>query len=278
MSLAQPPNAIKKRKLSDYAKFENEEVENAEPNKKLHVTTDVIQSKSLLKNVPQAMAVTVQKPENEENWDDEIAFAQETGQVNQGTAVVKPFETCLIGTSMVKHIRPVDLFGKRKCFFKSISGGLIKHIDSFLRTREGYFESCNMFVVTCGSNDCDSKNEISETLTAYLDLCLYLSEKYPNARLILNTLVPRQNTRFTTQEEFEERRVLFNQFLNSSVNSLIWNARIVSHPNFENRESLSTLLSDGVHLSVDQGVLIYVQEIKTVLNDLKFDLEAVSSS
>jgi hypothetical protein len=237
------------------------------------LAAELTQNQSPHKNASHHISTTTipQKIEQEEDWDADIEAAHKAGLVVQTTPVLKPFETCLIGTSMIKHIRPVDLFKKKKCFYKSISGGSIKHVDAFLRTKEGYFDNCETFVITCGSNDCDSTKKINETVAAYFELCWYLHQKYPNAHLVLNTLVPRQTTRYTTPEEFEKRRVLFNQFLVSSINSLIWNAKIVLHPKFEDPELLATMLSDGVHLSVDHGVAVYVAEISSVLNELKAD-------
>jgi hypothetical protein len=235
-----PENVTKKRKL------ESEETENTEPAKKPHLTVELAQKQSSpLQNTSKTSAA-----------------------VPPFHSALMPFETCLIGTSMIRNIRSADLFPTKKCFFKSINGGLIEHVDSYLRAREGFFDHCHTFVLTCGSNDCDSKNEINETVAAYYALCWYLHLKYPTARLVLNTLVPRQHTRFTTPAEFEKRRKQFNQFLVANISGVIWNARVVFHPEFEDRESLDTLLSDGVHLSIDRGVLVYVEEINGVLRSI----------
>jgi hypothetical protein len=179
-----------------------------------------------------------------------------------------PFKACLIGTSMVRNIRYKDLFGSDlKTFFKSISGGLIKHVDTFLRSRANLLNQCNIFVITCGSNDCDSTSDMASTLSDYLNMCRYLNETFPAARLVLNTLIPRQRCKYATQDEFEQRRVVFNNFLVSTVTGNFVTAQVVPHPGFENRDSLGKLLNDGIHLSVDHGLPIYVEEIRAVLKD-----------
>lgn len=196
-------------------------------------------------------------------WDnfDTIKSPQQT--VNK----IKPFEVALVGTSMVKHIDSNKLFENKKCFFKSISGGLIKDVFEFLKKRDGFFIDCKIIVLTAGSNDCDSLNDISKVISDYLDLAQYLNKTYPNAKLVFNKLIPRLKTRYTKLEEFELKRACFNNFLESTLFALV-PCKIVNHEGFEIADCIESLLVDGVHMSPLKGVSIYVNEIKSVLQAL----------
>jgi hypothetical protein len=186
--------------------------------------------------------------------------------------ITKPFEICLVGTSMIKHIKPSDILAEKKCFFKSISGGLIKDVFEHIKVRKDFFtqNDLKMFITTCGSNDCDSQNEFNETLNNFLEFASHLQENYPNAILVFNTLVPRQKTKFTEINLFEEKRVCFNNFLKSIIKNIIKKCIIVDHERFESKSDLDTLLSDGVHLSPINGVPVYVQDIKKAISSFKF--------
>lgn len=185
-------------------------------------------------------------------------------------SIIKPFEACLIGTSMIKHIDTNKLFANRKCFFKSISGGQIKDVLEFIKKREGFFDNCKFIVLTCGSNDCDSYKEIKININDMLELAEYVSKMYPKAKLVINQLIPRLKTKFIHLEDFEKKRVLFNNFLNDTVSLMIPNCVIVKHPAFEVKSELESFLLDGVHMSPLRGVPIYIEEIKNNLKGLDF--------
>lgn len=101
------------------------------------------------------------------------------------------------GTSMVKHIKPSDLFNEKKCYFKSISGGSIINIINLIKTDENKMKDIKLFVITCGSNDLDSTfKTVQRTIEIYLDLGRTLKSLFPNAKFFFNTLIPRSTTRY----------------------------------------------------------------------------------
>lgn len=179
--------------------------------------------------------------------------------------IVKTFEVALIGTSMIKHLDPGKIFEKKKCFYKSISGGRISDILEFIKKREGFFNDCQFICLTCGSNDCDSYNDIQTTIQRCIDLASYLHSKYPKSTLIFNQLIPRLKTKYIDLEMFEKRRVCFNNFLNSSL-KLIVPCITINHEEFEDKSKLESLLMDGVHINPVSGVPIYTENIKKCLN------------
>ncbi|CAF0936137.1 unnamed protein product [Brachionus calyciflorus] len=188
--------------------------------------------------------------------------------VERQVQITKPFEAALIGTSMVKHIDPSKIFEDKKCFFKSISGGRISDIIEFVKKREGFFSQCKYICITCGSNDCDSYNEIKQTIDRYLELAQYLHKTYPESLLIFNQLIPRTKTKYVDLDLFEKRRVCFNDFLNTTLRILI-PCEIVEHKSFEDKSQLETLLIDGVHMTPIKGVPIYIDDIKNYLRSNK---------
>jgi hypothetical protein len=185
------------------------------------------------------------------------------------------FDSCLIGSSMIKHIDKCNLLEQtqfKKTYFKSISGGLIKNVLQNLKEMESELFNCKLFVITVGSNDCDSLNQIDKVIADYFDLIEYLRETYSSETVfVLNKLIPRLKTRYTKLDEFNKRRLCFNNFIQDSlsvINSSSSPFCIVEHERFEDENSLNDLLSDGVHLSVQKGVGFYVEDIKNVLNKL----------
>lgn len=178
--------------------------------------------------------------------------------------IVKPFEAALIGTSMIKHLDPNKIFENKKCFFKSISGGRISDIIEFVKKREGFFDNCQFICLTCGSNDCDSYNDIQTTIQRCIDLATYLHSKYPQSNLIFNELIPRLKTKYIDLDLFEKRRICFNNFLNSSLKMIV-SCKIVKHEEFEDKSKLEFLLTDGVHINPIDGVSKYIQDIKKIL-------------
>lgn len=176
------------------------------------------------------------------------------------------YTACLIGTSMVKHINVKTLFSNEtKCFFKSISGGLIKGITSCLTARELLLAHCKLFIITAGSNDIDSGHDVQVAINDFTNLAKYLHSKYPDAKVIINKLIPRTRTKFTKLADFEIRRVEFNQFLEEGLQFLPDHV-IVTHNIFEDKLRLDSLLSDGVHLSPLYGVGPYVAQIQKYIS------------
>ncbi len=167
---------------------------------------------------------------------------------------------------MIRNIHPNEIFPNKKCFYKSISGGRINDVANYLKLNESWLMNCKLFLVTCGSNDCDSFKSLSEVIQDYLNLAQYLSAKYPKSRLLFNKLVPRTKTRYTNLNDFEKRRLCFNEFLESAL-PLLLPCTIISHEEFEQTSSyLEQLLCDGVHLSLSKGVPLYTQKLKQKVN------------
>lgn len=112
--------------------------------------------------------------------------------------LVENYETCIIGTSMIKHVSPAKVFSaETNCFFNSISGGCIKNIIDLLEQNQLALKNCRIFIVTCGSNDLDSSyRDSQQVISLYLELARLLKKLFPNARLVFNKLVPRTSTRY----------------------------------------------------------------------------------
>jgi hypothetical protein len=168
------------------------------------------------------------------------------------------FEVCLVGTSMVKHLRPGAIFGK-KTFFRAISGSRIRQIHDFLSKGKdlGYFKHCAIFCLTCGSNNIDSESYcVRDDMRSMVS---FLSESFSEAKIVLNQLIPRLKARSSS---FDENRKVFNTFLHSLNGA----SGIVPHDAFEEKEELNKLLHDGVHLSAD-GVRAYSDDIRVAINE-----------
>ncbi len=192
------------------------------------------------------------------------------------------FDSCVIGSSMIKNINKLDLFENSKfknTYFKSISGGLIKHVHEDLKNMSHELKNCKLFIITVGSNDCDSLNQIDKVIGDYLDLVEYLRDTYSSETcIILNKLIPRLKTRYTKLDDFDKRRLCFNNFIQNSLCTMFSSSLfVVEHERFEIRENeidatnnniLNEFLSDGVHLSIQKGVKLYVEDIKNVLNKI----------
>lgn len=188
---------------------------------------------------------------NNENWDSSP----------MAPAALEQYEVCLIGTSMIKHINVKDLFSEKRCFFKSINGGFIKSITQCLEARELLLKKCKLFIITAGSNDIDSTSDVYTAINDFISLMKYLKKCYPDAKFIINELIPRVKTKNVEISIFEERRIVFNEFLTNDLDFLDEYA-IVKHEAFNNTDKLGELLSDGVHMSTVHGVPIYVSDIR----------------
>ena len=177
------------------------------------------------------------------------------------------YEACVIGTSMVKHIDVKVLFTNKSCFFKSISGGRINDITNILKQREELLKKCKYFIITCGSNDVDSLNSISQVKADFFKLAFYLSKKYPDAKFFFNKLIPRLKTKYLDLAEFEKRRVDFNDCIQKRL-GVLGNSMILTHESFEEKDKLGCLLSDGVHISPLNGLSLYVDTIQQALSKI----------
>lgn len=193
--------------------------------------------------------------------DDSIATKQ---PLNKKANLAGAYEACLIGSSMIKHINSKEIFPNQKCYFNSISGGKIKDILASLKSNEQLLKNASCFVVTCGSNDCDSLNDMKTVINDYLDLAQYLHSTHKGSKFIFNKLIPRSKCRYVSLIEFEKRRVCFNEFLEITL-PLIVPCKIVDHKSFENKTHLNDLLTDGVHISPVRGLPLYVEQIKKAL-------------
>ena len=169
---------------------------------------------------------------------------------------------------MIKGVNCNAVFPNRKCIFKSISGGLTRHCHEYVKSRELLLANCKYFIVVCGSNDCDMFYDINKVIMDYLEFAQYLSKMFPRARLIFNKLVPRLRTKNRTIEEFELRRVCFNNFLEQSLPNII-PCTIVTHDIFERKEKLKDFLSDGVHFSPLRAIPIYENNLRQVVDALE---------
>ena len=219
--------------------------------------TNIEKYKSLCESIYDRSPPKKSKIIESDDWDDVI---------EQPTQISKPLDAdkyvaCVIGTSMVKHFNVKELFPDQNCFFKSISGGLVKAIMNVLEARESLLKHCKVFIITAGSNDMDSRNEAETGIADFLKLAQYLKAQYKDAKFIINKLVPRTKTKYSVITEFEKRRLQFNDFLENDL-MFLGNLTVVDHREFENKDRLSSLLSDGVHLAPSSGVPLYVNEIK----------------
>ena len=195
----------------------------------------------------------------EEDWDLEIPLAKP--KIN-----VVDYDSCLIGSSMIKDIDSKLVFpNSKRCFFKSISGGKIKDVYNFLKNRENLLKNSKYFIVTCGSNDCDSLSDIKDVLNDYLEMALYLKNTFNTSCLIFNKLIPRTKCRYVSLLDFEKRRNCFNTFLEIIVPLTVSDCIIVDHLAFEMKTDLNDLLLDGVHISPLKGLPIYIEQIKNKL-------------
>ena len=178
------------------------------------------------------------------------------------------YDVCLIGTSMIKNINANEIFSNKKCYFKSISGGKIKDILLNLKSNENLLKNSKCFLITCGSNDVDSLNDMKTTINDFLELAQYLHSTYESSQFIFNKLIPRTKCRYVSLIDFDKRRICFNDFLQFTL-PLIVPCKIVEHESFENKTLLNDLLADGVHISPSRGLPLYVDEIKKVLFNLQ---------
>ncbi len=183
---------------------------------------------------------------------------------NQQTNYDSEFKACLIGSSMIKHLYSNELFFNKKCFFKSISGGSINDVHQCLDINKNILNNCEIFVITIGSNDIDRNKPIKSAIQDFTNFYLFLNKTFPNAKFIINKLVPRTKTKYTNLITFENRRIYYNLFIQHLLlfkNNFI----VITHTKFEQKQNLQELLSDGVHLSLINGVPIYLSEIKKII-------------
>lgn len=170
---------------------------------------------------------------------------------------------------MVKYIDPKNVFdSETKCFHKSISGGSIKHIKEALEYHEANLKNVKLFIVTCGSNDCDSTyKDAQAVISLYLNLARTMKKLFPDAKLIFNKLVPRMDTKFSELAVFEQKRCILNRFLESSLPNMVSNCTIIGHDEFEVTGALASLLNDGVHFTF-HGVGVYAAQLKRTVDSL----------
>lgn len=176
------------------------------------------------------------------------------------------YEALLVGSSIVMDIDASLVFPTKKCFFKSICGGETIHIMEYLKENEFLIKNCKYFVLACASNDCGSLNDMNHVINMYTELAQYLKNLSPDSILICNKLIPRTYSVPSTVEEFEERRHVFNNYLEFAL-PLILPCKIIDHPAFEVKSNLSTLLYDGVHISLE-GLPVYIHEMRQVIDSL----------
>lgn len=167
------------------------------------------------------------------------------------------YEFVFIGTSMIKHIK----LSIKNSYLKALSGARIEILFNFIKTK--FFSNCKYFMLTCGSNDCDSTIAIESTTHIYLQLLKYLREKFTDAVIFINELVPRTRTR---TEHYENNRKILNEFLEIFCKNN-FKYEFIKHDSFENRQNLNTYLYDGVHLHPINGVPEYIKEINKVLSN-----------
>jgi hypothetical protein len=177
-------------------------------------------------------------------------------------------EVCMIGSSMIHPINIKNLFPDRVCMFKCILGGYTRDCYEFIKRKKDKLKNCKCFILVCASNDCDSLTNMSYLITEYLNFALYLHDNFPNAKLLFSKLVPRLISANVTIQEFEQRRVLFNDFLHGTLPNIL-PCTIITHSKFENKERLMELLYDGVHFS-DKAVPIYEKKLKKVIASISF--------
>ena len=94
----------------------------------------------------------------------------------------------------------------------------------------------------------------------FLELVQYLNGQYPEARFVINKLIPRTRTKYAELKIFEERRIAFNKYLEENL-TFLKNYVLVDHVAFEEGDKY-VMLSDGVHISPLVGVPMYVDTIK----------------
>ena len=212
----------------------------------------------------------------EDTWDEQLSQTLLDEAPSTSSSRIK-FDAALVGSSMIRGIDPYDVLPDKNVLFSSISGGRITDLLNYLITQEPYLKSCRLFIITIGSNDCDSHATMVKIYKDLNELVYYLDDKFPKARVLMNLLVPRPVCRYTKPDEFESRRKSFNEYVRVSLPNQLKNVVLsyIPHPSFEvdpqeseGQKILADLLHDGVHISTDYGVAKYVAEINDALKDL----------
>jgi hypothetical protein len=184
------------------------------------------------------------------------------------------YDILYIGTSMIKHIRPLDLSSSiARVFVKSLSGALIKQLHNYIKKKKINTKLCKYFLLECGSNDCDTfiENKFEQIKDDFNALVSCIRANNPNLKLFVNSLVPRTTTRHSLLN-FEANRSKLNSYYESLAEN---DDRFfyIKHDLFDDSNTIDKLLYDGVHMHPIYGVPTYLNEIKKYFSEFHPDID-----
>lgn len=163
----------------------------------------------------------------------------------------------VIGTSIVKDLVGSKMYSRK---FKSVRittlpEKTIRGAKSLIRS--GKVQATNI-LLQVGSNDLDFENEAESVVREMRELVEECEQAVPGCKILVGEILPRFYSNNTERQKFERKRTQYNSMITS-----IKNITIVEHRNLT-----QVHFDDGVHLSPESGVPIFVRNIKEILDPI----------
>ena len=170
--------------------------------------------------------------------------------------IVEGDEIWIIGTSIIKDLRPNKMYKNKRIRIKTLHDKTIEGASKFIES--GKVKAKNI-LFQVGSNDLEEKSP-DDVVKEVENLVKMTKQMLPHVNIIFSEIIPRYYNDINQLTQYEQKRVLYNILLKEYCNEI--DAKLVNFGRMT-----ANLFYDGIHFN-EHGISVYVRQLKQVLNPL----------
>lgn len=168
------------------------------------------------------------------------------------------YDCFIIGTSIVKDLEARKMYAKKRIRIKTLNEKTIRGAKAFIRSGK---VSASNIILQVASNDLDFDDDVDSVIAEMKDLVKQCRYSVPGCKIIVGDVLPRFYRNRSEKQNFEAKRYQFNDGLKTLADELDFD--IIHHDNLTQVDFV-----DGIHLTREGGVPIFVKNIKDKLNPI----------
>ncbi|CAG2185067.1 unnamed protein product [Mytilus edulis] len=163
----------------------------------------------------------------------------------------------IVGSSVVKDLRKNRIYRYKKTNITTLHDKTIRGASEFLLTGK---LKANNIAFQVGSNDLEESTpeDVAKNMER---LILDTQRLVPGSNIIINAILPRFYRNAHSSKTYESKRSKCNSMLSDLCNE--YSLKFVKHENF-----VQFHFTDGIHLNQNDGIPLYVRNLKHVVNPL----------
>ncbi|CAG2234409.1 unnamed protein product [Mytilus edulis] len=187
----------------------------------------------------------------------QVTETRDQDQSKNNPEETHPINLWIVGSSVVKDLRKNRIYRYKKTNITTLHDKTIRGASEFLLTGK---LKANNIAFQVGSNDLEDSTpeDVAKNMER---LILNTQRLVPGSNIIINAILPRFYRNAHSSKTYESKRTKCNNMLSDLCNE--YSLKFVKHENF-----VQFHFTDGIHLNHNDGIPLYVRNLKHVVNPL----------